>query len=187
MPTTAPPIQPDTLTVLARYPAYEIGRLTASAQGSVFRIRGQESRNVSAAIALVNQSTAAAVVGTEMLSSSLTGIVSTSAAAIAAMIGAPTVKKTVGAGVTAGRVHQASATPPAAAKMANAAVPARLFSAFHGSRGLETFFPTRVAVPSPSARMAQAAAAMSSGDGKIRISDRTASGYRRMPSGKPRA
>ncbi len=53
--------------------------------------------------------------------------------------------------------------------MKNASVPATDFSRFHGSPPRPSRRPTRVAMPSPTARMAQAAAAMSSRSWKTRI------------------
>src|SRR5678810_164116 len=112
--------------------------LTASAHGSVAKIDGNASCSTAAEPMLANHRTAAAVAGTEMLSSSRTGMVSTNAATTAATTGARIVNVIEGWGSMAIRVHQASATPPIAPKPMNAAVPAMLLSRFHGSGELRT-------------------------------------------------
>ena len=73
-----------------------------------------------------------------MLSSSLTGIVSASAARTAAATGAAIVNANGGTGATAGRTHHASATPAALPQMMNAVVPATDLSGFHGRRPEKT-------------------------------------------------
>src|SRR5689334_8664088 len=85
---------------------------------------------------LTIQRTAAAVAGTEMLSSRRTGIVSTNAAVTAARRGATITNIIGGSGAIAARVHHARAIPPEAPNRMNAAVPATLLSRFHGSLGL---------------------------------------------------
>src|SRR6266576_3621814 len=86
-----------------------------------------------AVMRLASHRMAAAVAGTEMLSSRRTGSVSTSAATAAATSGAAIVKVIDGGGATAGRVHHASATPARPPHTTNATVPATALSRFHGS------------------------------------------------------
>jgi hypothetical protein len=118
----------------------------------------------------------AAANGTDKLSSSRTGIVSTSAATSAAAIGAPTMNQKGTAIATFGCVHQHRTIPAIAPVRANAIVPAQVFSRFHGNRELPKDRPASVAMPSPTARMAHAAAAISRRDRKKRMSSSTANG-----------
>ncbi len=161
-----------------------------SAHGSAAITLPRERSSDSGVIRLASHSTSAAVSGTEMLSSSRIGIVSTSPASTAAASGAAIVNAIGGSGVTAGRTHHASATAPAPPHTMNASVPAIDLSGFHGRRPDGTAEtaecaekelcsavfavsavssvrdrPTRVAKPSPNARMPHAAAAMSSREG----------------------
>ena len=78
------------------------------------------------------QSTPAAEAGTERLSSSLIGIVSTNAATSAATSGAAIENHTSGVGVTFGRHHQATSEPARPPQRNSASVPAKDFSRFHG-------------------------------------------------------
>src|SRR5947199_9989103 len=82
-----------------------------------------------------SQSVAPADNETERLSSSLIGIVSTNAAAIAAI---GTAKSAKNVGTAGGRHHIASAVPAAVAAKTNAAVPATVLSVFHGKRAPTT-------------------------------------------------
>src|SRR5690349_7562446 len=102
-----------------------------------------------------------AVAATDRLSSSRTGIVSTSAATRAAAMGARIVNASDGGGDMAGRHHQARHTPAAAPQTANATLPLTVFLRFHGQRGPPMARPASVAMPSPAARMPHAAAMMS--------------------------
>ena len=106
--------------------------LTPIAHGSVARTAARVASIDADDIRLPSQRTTAAVAGTDTLSSSRIGIVSTSAAASAAASGATIVNIIDGSGVTAGRVHQASATAPRPPQTTKAAVPATLLSRFHG-------------------------------------------------------
>ena len=113
--------------------------------------------------------------GTEMLSSSRIGIVSTNAAAIAARIGAsdsePAWRRRVDApGPPGERDASGRCKDNEACRAGDRLVRDSMAAACRG-HGV----PTSVAAPSPNARMPQAAAAMSSRDGKIRISSSTAS------------
>src|SRR6185295_16365988 len=94
--------------------------LTMIAHGSAGTIASLPAASEAAVMRLATQSTAPAAAGTEMLSSRRTGIVSTSAAVRAARIGAAIVKVSGGNGETAGRTHQASATPASAPNTTNA-------------------------------------------------------------------
>src|SRR4051812_3518881 len=96
-----------------------------------------------------NQSVALATAGTEMLSSSLIGIVSTAAAIIAAAHGIHSVNQEYGGGMTASRHHQHRNDAAAPPHTMNAVEPASDFSQFHGMRGPELRRPTSVAMPSP--------------------------------------
>src|SRR5919198_3026104 len=124
MPTMAPPIVPDSDTVPARYPSQATTTLTRSAHGRWDTTASRDAANASALINDAIARAAAAVTGTEMLSSRRTGIVSTSAAAAAAASGARNANLIDGGGVTAGRVHSASATAAAPPHITNAIVPA---------------------------------------------------------------
>jgi hypothetical protein len=133
-PTSAPATAPRRDTVRARYPSHAVSALTPMAHGSAATISARAPANDSAVISVPIHNTAAPVAGTEMLSSSRTGSVSTTAASSVAASGAVTVH-TIGAiGDAAGRTHHASATPAAPPKMTNASVPATVLSGFHGSR-----------------------------------------------------
>ena len=90
--------------------------------------RIQPAAAASGVIRLRAHSTPAADPGTEMLSSSLMEIVSTSPAAIAATAGAPTANQSEGIGDTAGRVQRDSAMPAAAPPTMKATVPATVLS-----------------------------------------------------------
>ena len=120
--------------------------------------------------------TAAAATGTETLSSSRTGMVSAAAAHTAAAIGAASQNHIEGAGLTAFRHHQASATPAMLPNTTNAIDPAHVFSRFQGIGRPPTARPTIVDMPSPTARIAHAAAAISRREGKTRINIRTEMG-----------
>src|SRR6266516_2054385 len=109
---TAPTIAPDIDTVRARYPAHATITLTTTAHGSAAAIGRSEASRSAGVIKLANHKTAPAVAGTDMLSSSRTGIVSTSAATTAAASGAAISNCHDGSGVIAGRVQPASATAP---------------------------------------------------------------------------
>src|SRR5258708_2022193 len=111
VPTTAPPIAPDTETDRAAYPSAAVTALTRIAAGRIATIPAWAVASDSGRTRLATQRTAPAVAGTDRLSSRRTGRVSTAAAAIAATIGATIVKTSGGIGVTAGRTHHASATP----------------------------------------------------------------------------
>ena len=82
-----PQIAPDTVTVPPKYPSAATAPFAASATGSVRTLFAIALVARSSLISDVNHSTAAAKAGTEMLSSSLIGIVSTAAAPIAASHG----------------------------------------------------------------------------------------------------
>ena len=127
-------------------------------------------------------STPAAVNGTVTLSSSLIAIVSARAAAAAATNGPPSENHGGGGMFSVGRHHHASDAPARPPHSHSAAVPATLFSRFHGIRGPLTIDPTIEAMPSPAARIAHAAATMSRRVGKTRIRMRIESGYRSMPA-----
>ena len=200
-PTTAPAAAPDRDTVRARYPSQPVSALTPSAHGSAAIIAPRAASTDAAVIRLPIHSTTPAVAGTEMLSSSRIGIVSTSAASSAAASGAAIANASGGTGVTDGRTHRASATPAAPPQTMNASVPAIDLSGFQGRRPEATaevaeiakrrLFsacsacsavasvrdrPSNVAKPSPNARMPHAAAAMSRRVGKASVSSRTDSG-----------
>src|SRR5437870_4734363 len=108
-PMMAPAMVPESETVFARYPIHDTIALTTMAYGSAAFTAGHEAANESTVMPLAIQSTIAAVAGTETLSSRRIGSVSTNAAAAAAAIGATRTKISDGSGVTAGRVHHASA------------------------------------------------------------------------------
>src|SRR5262245_14678878 len=131
-PIAAPPIMPARVTVFARYPSHATTAFTASAHGSVVRSHGVAASIDCADIRLPSHNTPAAVAGTDTLSSSRAGIVSTKAATTAAATGAAMTNDSGGIGVIAGRVHQASATPAIAPQMMKPIVPAIVFSRFHG-------------------------------------------------------
>src|SRR6185369_12021478 len=133
-PTSAPAAAPLRDTVRARYPSHAVSALTPMAQGSAATIAARAPANDAAVISVPIHNTAAAVAGTEMLSSSRTGSVSTSAASSVAASGAAIVKISGGTGVTAGRTHHANATPARLPKITNAAVPATDLSGFQGIR-----------------------------------------------------
>src|SRR5215210_3707727 len=108
--------------------------LTPIADGSAATTMSRAAAIDPPSIKLAIHKTAPAVAGTDMLSSSRTGIVSTSAAATAATIGATMVKASGGSGEIAGRTHEANATAAALPKTMNAVVPATVLSGFHGRR-----------------------------------------------------
>jgi hypothetical protein len=95
------------------------------------------------------------------LSSSSIGSVSTRPATIAAAIGAHSVNRPGGIGVTAGATNRLSATAPAEPTTMNAINPLHVFRGFHGSGGPPIAVPARVADPSPNAITPQAAATIS--------------------------
>src|SRR5437762_11869665 len=123
----------------------------------------------------MNHNAAPATAGTEMLSSSLIGIVSTAAAMTAAAHGIQSVNQGYGGGMTLRRHHQHRNDAAAPPHTMNAIEPATDFSRFHGMRAPELRLPTSVAIPSPNASTPQAAAMMSRRSGKSAISSRTAS------------
>src|SRR3954465_6184278 len=129
-PMDAPVIAPDNDTVRARKPSHDTNALTATAHGSAAMTAGRAAITDAAVTSLAIHITNAAVAGTEILSSSLIGSVSTIAAANAARSGAPITNPSGGSGVTADRVHHVSATPPSPPQIANAAVPAIVLSRF---------------------------------------------------------
>src|SRR5947208_1588229 len=128
MPMSAPTIAPDIDTVRARYPAHATIALTPMAHGRAAAIVRSDASRAAGVIRLANHRTAPAVAGTETLSSSRTGIVSTSAATMAAASGATISNCHDGSGAIAGRVQQASATAPSPPHTAKAIVPAIVFS-----------------------------------------------------------
>src|SRR5205809_450575 len=162
MPMRAPVIVPDHDTKRPRYPSHDTTPFTPTAHGSCATTSALFALNASVVKTLAYHSTAAAVIGAEMLSSRRTGSVSTSAAAIAATTGAMRTNDSGGGGVTAGRVHHASATAPTPPHMAKATVPAAVFSRFHGICRPPMNRPAIVAKPSPNASTPHAAATMSS-------------------------
>src|SRR5256712_12584458 len=107
---------------------------TATAHGSCASTFARAAAMASGVIKLAYHSAAAAVIGTEMLSSRRTGSVSTSAAVTAATSGPTMTNASDGGGVTASRVHSASATAPVPPNTTNAIVPETVFSRFHGKR-----------------------------------------------------
>ena len=173
MPIAAPAMVPERETVRARYPRYAMTAFTPIAHGSCASTSAREAAIASRAIKLASHSTPAAVIGTEMLSSSRAGIVSTSAATSAAPSGAARTKTSGGGGLTAARVHHASADAPAAPHTTNAIEPAIVFSRFQGTCRPSTRWPTSVANPSPNARIPHAAATMSRREGNRRMSSST--------------
>src|SRR3954447_15460836 len=118
----------------------------------------------------VNQSVALATAGTEMLSSSLIGIVSTAAAMSAAAHGIHSVNQGYGGGITISRHHQHRNDAAAPPHTMNASEPATDFSRFHGMRAPELRRPMSVAIPSPNASTPHDAATMSRRSGKRTIS-----------------
>src|SRR5437867_9800121 len=130
MPMTAPTIVPDVDTVPARRPNQAATTLTRTADGSASIMAGAEAFTACELIKLASHRTAAAAAGTDTLSSSLTGMVSTNAATTAAASGASTSNASDGSGTTAGRVQQARAIAPPAPQTMNATVPAIVFSWF---------------------------------------------------------
>src|SRR5215471_4974515 len=187
IPTSAPAIIPDVETVRARKPSHAVAAFTPIAQGSADTTAGADASTAALSIRLAIQSTTAAAAGTEMLSSSRIGIVSTKPANAAAASGAATVKTSGGGAASAGRTHHVSATAPRPPNAMNAAVPATDLSGHHGHRCARRAEiverpgdpsseraewspaalvvlaqrPASVAVPSPSASTAHAAAVMS--------------------------
>src|SRR5688500_12746978 len=87
VPSPAPQSAPVLVTVRAAYPAPATAALAASASGRVPDAARPKLTTRSSLINDVAHSTAAAAAGTETLSSSLIGIVSTAAATIAASTG----------------------------------------------------------------------------------------------------
>src|SRR5258708_28267850 len=104
-PISAPPTAPDNETVRARWPSQAVATLTPIAHGSAARTIAREASIDANDIKVPSQRTMAAAAGTDTLSSRRIGIVSTSAAASAAPIGAANTNVIDGRGVTAGRVH----------------------------------------------------------------------------------
>src|ERR671934_2482514 len=103
-PTTAPPKAPEIETVPARKPSHAMTVLNATAHGRVLSTSSFELAHTSGEIRAISHRTTAAANGTEMLSSSRTGIVSTNAAATAATIGATSENITGGRSAIDGRV-----------------------------------------------------------------------------------
>src|SRR4029453_2248804 len=124
---TAPTMAPDTETVRAAWPA----QATAAFNGSaISRTDGAAAASAMASPSLTHESahsTDAAVSGTERLSSSLIGTVSTAAAASAAMNGAPSENQRYGGGISCGRHHQARNAPAAPPTRKSATDPGMLF------------------------------------------------------------
>src|SRR5262249_31231406 len=108
-----------------------------------------------------SQSVAPAAAATDTLSSSRIGIVSTHSAASAATGGTSSARSTGTAAPAAGRHHHASPEPASVPAIAKASVPATVLSGLHGQRLPPIARPASVAIPSPAARMPQAAAAIS--------------------------
>src|SRR5262245_11969859 len=133
MPTTAPPTAPEIDTVPARNPSHAMTALSTTAHGRVLSTSSFELTHTSGEINAISHRTAAAANGTEMLTSSRTGIVSTNPAASAATTGAARENVSGGSGAIDGRVHSASATPAMLPKAMKATVPAIVLSLFHGS------------------------------------------------------
>src|SRR5512133_636173 len=104
-----PAITPEIDTDPRAYPAAAAAALRGSAHRRPATTDWEFVIQISGSKALTAQSTNPAVTGTEMLSSSRTGIVSTNAAAIAAASG-PTISNAIeGRGTTCGAVQIASA------------------------------------------------------------------------------
>src|SRR5258708_14752447 len=133
VPTIAPPIAPAIDTVRMRCPSHATSALIAMATGSVDNIAARDASIAAGEISVAIHKANPAVAGTETLSSSRTGMVSTNAATIAATTGAMTTNARDGCGVIDGRVHHANATPPIAPHAMNAVVPATVLSRFHGT------------------------------------------------------
>ena len=112
----------------------------------------------------IAHSTAAADRGTETLSSSRIGTVSTARRDDAATIGAPTENHSRAGESIAARHHQQRNAPAAPPAIASAALPQGLLRGSRASRRRPR--PTSVAAPSPTARMPHAAATMSGRAGK---------------------
>ena len=160
MPTSAPTIAPESSPCgrESRHPA--TAALTARATGSARSRIGSHVCRASSLTSDAHHSTPAAVSGTEQLSSSLIGIVSTRAAAAAATNGAPSENHGGRRNVGAGRHHQPEThrrRPPNTQRRraGDGLLP------IPGIRGAADVAPTIVAMPSPDARMPQAAATMS--------------------------
>ena len=122
------------------------------------------------------QYTIRAAAGTEMLSSSLLGIVSTAAAMLAATTGIQMENHGYGRGTTAGAHHQQRNDAAAPPNRMNAALPATDFPEFQGIGRLRMWRPAIVAMPSPNARTPHAAATISRRPGSARSSSRIARG-----------
>ena len=210
-PTSAPPIGAGRATPFARdSPSHAVSALTPIAHGSAATIAGARAgqrRRASSGSPI--HSTAAAVAGTEMLSSSRTGSVSTSAASNAAASGATIVnvdrrhrRRPPAASTTRARL------PPTPPKTMKASVPATVLSRFHGRRptmNAELANRRKILLcVSASSAFADAAderrgavaeredAPRRRGDVEPRRERRASaaaptSGYSRMPSGNPRA
>src|SRR5215467_4735541 len=100
MPTIAPAMVPLGDTVRARYPSHAATTLRATAHGSALITPARAAANAARSTRLPIHRIAAAAAGTERLSSSRTGIVSTKAATTAAARGAAKVNTAGGGGVT---------------------------------------------------------------------------------------
>src|SRR3989442_4071231 len=109
MPMSAPTIVPDIDTVPARYPSHATGALMAIAHGSADSTAACDAVRASGDMSLINHNTSAADPGTDTLSSSRTGIVSTSAATISAASGGKMLNHNGGAGITPARGRQSNA------------------------------------------------------------------------------
>src|SRR5437764_6355843 len=104
---SAPTSGPDIDTVPHRYPSHATRALTAIAHGSADRTVDCDPVRATGEIKLTSHKTNAADAGTDRLSSSRTGIVSTSAATTAAASGASTSNQRGGSGATEGSVQHA--------------------------------------------------------------------------------
>ncbi len=120
IPMTAPQIAPGIVTVRAPYPAAATATFTATASGRSRHAFAAAAAARSLLMRDVVQRMALAIVGTEMLSSSLIGIVSTAAAPSAATHGIPMENHRYAGGITVDRHHQQSNEPAAPPKRTNA-------------------------------------------------------------------
>ena len=121
-PSSAPSIAPDSETVRSRQASPAMSTLTTRAGAKASAMPGHADHHASPVTRLPPHSTEAAAAGTLMLSSSRTGIVSTSAAA--ATTGAMRPNASGGNGVMAGRTQSASRTPATDPVTTNVTVPA---------------------------------------------------------------
>ena len=171
-----PASMPDRRTVRSSQPPVAATVFTTSAGARLAATASAWPAHAPAVTRLQSQRTAPAVAGTEILSSSAIGTVSTSPAATAASTGATTMNASAGGGVMAGAVHQAKNTAAAPPAAMNASRPSTLLSGFQASRWRPQRRPASVAAPSPRARMPHALAAMSSLAGNARIRNSTLTG-----------